>query len=77
MYAEGHGLTKDYSQAVIWYKLAADQGDASAQFNLGNMYFDEKGVAKNYSEALKWFRKAAAQDNQVAKDKLKELGLKP
>jgi TPR repeat protein len=77
MYAEGHGVTKDYSQAVIWYKLAADQGDASAQFNLGNMYFDEKGVAKNYSEALKWFRKAAAQDNQVAKDKLKELGLKP
>ncbi|MDP7426550.1 MAG: SEL1-like repeat protein [Rhodospirillales bacterium] len=35
MYAEGKGATKDYKTAAKWYKLAAEQGDADAQFNLG------------------------------------------
>jgi TPR repeat protein len=28
MYANGQGVPQDYAEAVKWYRLAADQGDA-------------------------------------------------
>ena len=34
-YANGRGVPQDDVQAVKWYRLAADQGNASAQYNLG------------------------------------------
>jgi len=45
---------------------AADQGDASAQVNLGSMYIDGKGVAQDDKQAVKWYRKAANQGNANA-----------
>lgn len=44
-------------------KMAAEQGDASAQYNLGLRYVDGRGVAKDDAEAVRWFRKAAEQGN--------------
>ena len=44
-----------------WYKLAATQGDADAQVNLGNMYGKGEGVAQDYAEAMRWYKLAAAQ----------------
>ena len=38
MYANGEGVLKDEAEAVRWYRLAAEQGHAAAQFNLGNSY---------------------------------------
>ena len=38
MYEEGNGVPQDYAKAVKWYRLAADQGYADAQYNLGVMY---------------------------------------
>ena len=35
MYAFGHGVAGDDAQAVQWYRRAAEQGLAAAQFNLG------------------------------------------
>tara|TARA_B110000116_G_scaffold260112_1_gene262885 strand:+ start:972 stop:1109 length:138 start_codon:yes stop_codon:yes gene_type:complete len=34
-YATGRGVSQDDAEAVRWYRLAADQGDADAQFNFG------------------------------------------
>ena len=31
MYRKGQGVPQDYAEAVKWYRLAADQGDAGAQ----------------------------------------------
>lgn len=31
MYYLGDGVPKDFKQAYVWYRLASDQGDASAQ----------------------------------------------
>jgi len=42
-------------------RKAAEQGDASAQFNLGGMYYDGRGVPQDYAEAARWYRKAAEQ----------------
>jgi len=32
MYEKGLGIPQDYAQAVNWYRKAANQGDADAQF---------------------------------------------
>ena len=73
MYEKGYGVTQDYSEAVKWYRKSADQGNATAQSNMGIMYQYGKGVPESKSEALKWYRKAAAQGNEKAQNKLKEL----
>ena len=47
-------------------RQAADQGDASAQFNLGFMYADGRGVLKDEAEAVRWYRLAAEQGEAAA-----------
>ena len=42
-------------------KIAAEKGDAKAQFNLGVMYVLGQGTPQDYKEVLKWYRKAAEQ----------------
>ena len=32
---KGQGVPQDYAEAVKWYRLAAEQGNADAQYNLG------------------------------------------
>jgi uncharacterized protein len=61
MYAQGHGVAQDYKEAMKWYRLAADQGFAKAQFNLGDIYDQGHGVAQDYKEAVKWYQLAAEQ----------------
>ena len=66
MYYKGEGVPKNYSEAMKWYRKAADQGNAEAQFNLGVMYDQGEGVPKNYTEAMQWYRKAADQGDANA-----------
>ena len=58
MYEEGQGVRQDYAQAVQWYRKAAEQGLAEAQYNLGVMYAKGEGVRQNYKIAKEWFGKA-------------------
>ena len=51
----------DYQTAFKEWKPLAEQGYASAQYNLGIMYDKGKGVAQNYTQAVAWYKKAAAQ----------------
>ena len=57
MYYNGEGVTENYSQALKWFRKAADKGNAEAQDSIGTMYYEGKGVTENYSRALKWLRK--------------------
>ena len=66
----GKGVSQDYREAVKWYEKAAEQGDASAQCNLGTVYNLGQGVSQDYKKAVKWFRKAAEQENAMAQAKL-------
>jgi TPR repeat protein len=61
LYETGHGVPRDYGEAVKWYRLAALAGSASDQNNLGRMYESGLGVPRNYTEAEKWFRLSALQ----------------
>jgi TPR repeat protein len=76
MYSNGKGVPQDYTKAVRWTRLAAEQGLSDAQFNLGVLYYNGSGVPQDYSEAGKWIRLAANQGNATAKKALKSLGPK-
>src|ERR1700722_847791 len=41
------GLPASFSEAVKWYQLAAEAGNANAQFQLGSCYRYGNGVQKN------------------------------
>ena len=34
----GQGIPQNYSEALKWYRMAAEQGVADAQYNFGMMY---------------------------------------
>jgi hypothetical protein len=61
MYYKGRGVPQDDSEAVRWFRKAADQGDMQAQSYLGFRYFHGQGVPQDYAEAARWYRKAAGQ----------------
>ncbi|CAM1656372.1 Sel1-like repeat [Bartonella choladocola] len=54
MYLHGISVQKDLNEAAKWFKLAAEEGDTTAQFNLGLMYMNGNGVKKDEKEAMKW-----------------------
>lgn len=56
----------DYSEAIKWFRKAAEQGYAPAQSNLGRMYNEGRGVEKNSSEAAIWLFNAAQQGDTEA-----------
>ena len=57
---------RDHEAAEEWFKKAAEQGDANAQYNLGLMYEYGQGVDKDYLRALNLYQKAAYQGNSDA-----------
>jgi uncharacterized protein len=56
----------DYATALRLIRPLAEQGNASAQSNLGAMYANGLGVAQDYAQAVVWYRKAADQGNALA-----------
>jgi TPR repeat protein len=73
MYEQGRGVAQSDAEAVAWYRKAAEQGYAYAQFNLGFMYEEGRGVGQSDAEAVAWYRKAAEQGNAYAKKKIEKL----
>jgi len=58
------------------YNLAADQGFARGQYNLGYMYEHGQGVTQSYSEARKWYTLAANQGDDYSKTALERIKYK-
>jgi TPR repeat protein len=57
----------DGKEALRWFRQAAEQGAAEAQYNLGVMYRDGLGVPQNIEKAIKLFEQAAKQGYAKAK----------
>jgi TPR repeat protein len=66
MYLGGLGVQTDNQQAVLWYRKAAAQGNADAQFMLGVMYGAGSGVPKDEQMEYFWLLLASAQGNKSA-----------
>ena len=67
-YLSGFGVAQDFSQAVTWFRRAADQGDADAQYGLGCTY-----LRHDYSKAAAWYFLAVEQGHAAAAFELGKL----
>ena len=73
LYRNGIGTSPDDKLAANWYQRAAEQGEATALFNLGGLYRKGYGVPKNEAKALELYRQAASKGNAQAKQMLQRL----
>lgn len=71
--AEGVDGQPDYTQAVAWFRKAAERGVRDSQYNLGVLYTRGLGVKQDLGESWKWFSLAAAQGDQEAGRKRDEV----
>jgi len=58
---------------VKWFRRAAQEGNALAQFNLGRMYEKGLGVGKDYLKAVRLYRTAAEKGNASAQASLGDM----
>ena len=65
-YASGQGVHQGNTQAVFWYRKAAEQSDADAPAKLGVAYYRGLGVPQDYTQAAAWWRKSAGEGDAVA-----------
>ncbi len=66
-YETGNFLPKDGTNALSWYRRAAELGDVESQVQLGYL-LSKDGI--NPMEATKWFRAAAEEGNATAQHNL-------
>ena len=66
MYSKGYGVPRDESEAVRWYRLAAEQQQPQAQNNLGFMYVNGEGGPKDDVLGLMWLRLAVESGYRAA-----------
>ena len=64
------GVPRDGAQAAMWFRRAAEQGLADAQFNLALILLQGDGVPRDPTEAMVWCRRAAEQGITDAQDQL-------
>jgi hypothetical protein len=66
-------VAQDWAEAVRYYQLAAEQGDASAQFNLGSCFDNGEGVAQDQAMAVRYYRLATAQGDALPSEDLAKI----
>ena len=68
------GGKKNVKEAAKWFEIAAEKGNAKAQYELGHLYEDGRiGLWSNYNKAAYWYIKAADQTNNNAQRALARL----
>ena len=68
LFAHNHKI--DFETAIMWYTLAAKNGDMHAQLMLGDYYSNGSHVPANDQTAFNWYRLAANQGSMEAQIKL-------
>ena len=66
----------EYEAAAKALRKSAEEGDASAQFRLGQLYDEGTGVPQDHRRAMEWFEKAAKQGHVGAQVNLGTLYLR-
>ena len=64
-YETGHGVARDYGEAVRLYEAAARAGVPAGMNNLGLLYLYGKGVARDDDEARRLFEQGAVGIDDV------------
>ncbi len=66
----------DYAKAATLYLPLAEQGNSSAQYNLGVLFSQGRVIQQDYNEAVHWYMAAAQQGHPQAQADLGEMYLK-
>ena len=61
----GYGA-KDYKETLRRFRRAAEQGNVTAQLELGLLYDKGTGVPQDHKEAARWYRMAAENGDATA-----------
>ena len=72
MHASGVGVKQNNTEAVRWYRIAAEKGNSKAQSLLGTAYHRGIGLAVDDVQATEWLNKAADQMDPLAQFQLGE-----
>ena len=67
----GDGIPEDKTEATEWFRKAAEQGLADAEYTLGQCYYYGVGVPEDTEEAVRWHEKAAEQGHEAAVEALR------
>ena len=59
LYRDGRGTGRDYTEAMRWFRKAADKGSGYAMSSIGYLYGRGLGVPEDKEAALRWYRKSA------------------
>ena len=74
MYESGLGVGVDKTTAENWYLKASIQGSASAQFSLGDLYFEQGHEnQKMLQKAIEYYEMAATQGDPDAQNNLGQM----
>jgi tetratricopeptide (TPR) repeat protein len=57
---------KNWNEAMRFYRLAAEEGNATAMAGISGMYHQGAGVKQDFTESLRWARMAAEKGDQFA-----------
>lgn len=69
LYNKGGAVPRNDKMAATWFEKAATQGNAEAQYQLGNLY-ENSQLPKDYKAAANWYLKAAQQGLAKAQARL-------
>ena len=61
----GEGVGEDDAEAFKWFELAANQGNAKAQYYLGECYLKGFGVAENQVRGIELLRHQLLWETQM------------
>lgn len=56
----------NFTEAMKWFRKAADQNYAEAQYSIGMLYDYGLGVRQDFTRAMRWYLLAAAQNHAGA-----------
>jgi len=70
----GCGVAQSDEEALDWYMKAANEGHATANYSIGEMFEEARGgLPQNDSEAVMWYYKAALIGDEDSKQALRRL----
>jgi putative methionine-R-sulfoxide reductase with GAF domain len=71
-YGTGDGVKQNYSEAMAWFRQAAEQGEVRAQAKLAMWYWAGRGAAKDCSKSYYWGLLAQAGGEQSVQQMVME-----
>ncbi|CAG8543074.1 896_t:CDS:2 [Diversispora eburnea] len=72
---KGEGVQKDQVQAAKYFMRSANNGNPTAMYNIGNIYYHGYGIPKNLEEGERYLRLAAYNQQKKAVELCRNTGV--